>query len=554
MKITKNLAVFATDALGMDRAHLADITKPEAIAAITEAVSKGLTGGTLTVEKFAELTKDEEDPLAAARKMIGDAVSAANAPVATALTELANVMKGFSKPASEVPAAETPAEPSTEKGFGSEGKGKALMTGGVAGAGETPSADDNRIRLKKAIERYSNVEKSFDASRTVPVTIAGDSDSGIPSRSVTGYSQADEAIAGATMKWLLNRQASVDGVALPHHMKMTEHDTQLMQYAANELPWVGPVGLRNEDSESADFGWATGKKLQDFQIKAVLDDATSGGLEAVPTVFDSLAIVTPLLHSQLYQYVDSRVTSRRRVEGFKIGNPTMSWTAEGSVPATFDTDGFISAFDTDIKPCVGWIEVGLDFEADAPNDIGALIVGRYGERAMKEMDDVIATGNGTTQPLGIATTVGFTSSPFANGATGPVTVSDYESLYFAIPKEFREQVGARFAFMANDVAYKRARGIQVGTADQRRIYGMGYSSYRLMEERYAINGTLPNTKVFAVMLNKYIAYRRAGFSVRRVTEDSDLAKTNKALYVFRMRMGGQMSHAACVAGATNAQT
>ena len=552
MKITKKLADFAADALGLDRAHLADITKPEAVKAINEAVTKGLTEGTLSVEKYGELTKEDEDPLAAARKMIGDAVSAANAPVATALTELANVMKGFAaKP--ETPA-ETPVAPAegTEKSFGSDGKGKALISGGNGGTVE--GSDDNRIRLKKAIERYSNVEKSFDSARTVPVTINGDSDSGIASRSVTGYSQADEAIAGATMKWLLNRQASVDGVNLPHHMKMTEHDTQLMEYAANELPWIGPVGLRDENSESADYGWANGKKLQSFQVKAVLDDATSGGLEAVPIVFDSLAIVTPLLHSQLYQYVDTRVTSRRRIEGFKIGNPTMSWTAEGSVPATFDTDGFISAFDTDIKPCVGWIEVGLDFESDAPNDIGALIVGRYGERAMKEMDDVIATGNGTTQPLGIASTVGFTSSPFANGSSGPVTVSDYESLYFAIPKEFREQPGARFAFLANDVSYKRARGIQVGTADQRRIYGMGYSSYRLMEERYAINGTLPNTKVFAVMLNKYVCYRRAGFSVRRVTEDSDLAKTNKALYVFRMRMGGQMSHAVAVAGATNAQT
>ena len=548
MKITKQLAVFAADALGLDRAHLSDITKAESVKAIQEAVTKGLVEGKISAEKLAELQKDEPAPEDRVRKMLNEAVAEANAPVVAALTEVVGALKAL-KPA-EAPSKEEAADPadleSKEKGFGSDGKGKTLVTGG-----STESDDEQpRIRLKKAIERYSNVEKSFEAPRQ----IVGNPDIGLPTRTVSGYSEVDKAIAGATMKWLLNRQAAVDGVRLSPHMKMTEHDMQLMQYAAHELPWVGPIGMTSEDGENAPYGWAMGKKLADYQVKAVLDDNTSGGLEAVPIVFDSLAIITPLLHSELYQFTDQRITERRRVEGFKIGNPTMSWTAEGSVPATFDTAGLISAFDVDIKPCVGWIEVGLDFEADAPNDIGALIVGRYGERAMKEMDDVIATGNGTTQPLGIDNTVGLTNAPFANGNTGPATVSDYELLYFSIPKEFRTEAGANFAYLSNDVSYRRSRGIQVGTADQRRIYGMNYSDYALAGQRYAINGTIPNTKVFGVMLNKYITYRRAGFSVRRVTEDQDLAKKNLSMYVFRMRMGGAMSQAACVARASNAQT
>jgi hypothetical protein len=55
-------------------------------------------------------------------------------------------------------------------------------------------------------------------------------------------------------------------------------------------------------------------------------------------------------------------------------------------------------------------------------------------------------------------------------------------------------------------------------------------------------------------MNRYVLYRRAGFEVRRVTEDADLAKKNMEMLVVRQRFGGQMNHASAVALIDDGQT
>jgi hypothetical protein len=89
--------------------------------------------------------------------------------------------------------------------------------------------------------------------------------------------------------------------------------------------------------------------------------------------------------------------------------------------------------------------------------------------------------------------------------------------------------------------------------DQRRVFGMNLDEYSIMGKRNAINESIPNSTMAAVLLADYRLYRRAGYSVRLVTEDKDLALQNKVLYTFRMRYGGQMGHARSVSRMIDAQ-
>ena len=268
-------------------------------------------------------------------------------------------------------------------------------------------------------------------------------------------------------------------------------------------------------------------------------------------IFDDSAIIEPMLNGEVLPYVSQQVTTRRRIEGFRMGAPDMYWTVEGSAPPQFNTAGFITGFDTNIHPCMGWIEVGMDFEADSPSDFGALIRFQYGEKAAEELDNVIVSGDGVTQPLGIYNTVGATNVASVNGVGGPLTVADYENLYFAIPKQYRRRGATQF--ISTDTSYARSRSIQVGPADQRRVFGMDWDEYQIARKRNAINESITNSDIMACVMREYLLYRRAGFSVRVVTEDADLAKENKVLYVFRMRYGGQMRHALAVARMIDAQ-
>jgi len=124
-------------------------------------------------------------------------------------------------------------------------------------------------------------------------------------------------------------------------------------------------------------------------------------------------------------------------------------------------------------------------------------------------------------------------------------------LMFAIPKELRAEADSvsreSFSFLSNELLYQLSRSIPVGTGDQRRVFGMTHSDYELLMKKFRINHSIPAGVAASVCLNRYTMYRRAGFSVRRVTEDGTLAKQNKSLLVVRQRYGGQMNLGSAVA-------
>jgi HK97 family phage major capsid protein len=261
-----------------------------------------------------------------------------------------------------------------------------------------------------------------------------------------------------------------------------------------------------------------------------------------------------LLTGEIFPRVNFITTSRRRIEGFSIANPTFGNVAEGTAIALFNTNAFVSAFDTTIYPITSAMEIGLDFEDDSPVNMGQLVGERFGVAYLNHVENLLANGTGTNQMLGLFNTSGLTAVTSALPGAGP-KVNDYEALLFAVKKEYRQEAGIeRSVFLANETSYSRCRGIEVGVADARRMFDLNLQEdYRILNHPYLINHNVANTHIGFFCLNRYRGYRRAGYNVRVVTEDQDLALKNLQMVVIRARMGGQFDKGAAGAIITDAR-
>jgi HK97 family phage major capsid protein len=443
---------------------------------------------------------------------------------------------------------------------------KAFIAG--AGTGVATMDDSGNVRVKSVVEQFDNTctAATWDKSSKLHLQKAfggrqlttGEGE-GECSRLLDMPNTRKRTIADTWLKCMIVGAFRERGIPVPGEFRLSELDRKMFDHITHECQFVGPINF-NEKTDNASH-WYTGQPLSEMHRKALLDSNgdPSGGFQAVPIEFDDLAIITPLLHGELFPYVKIQNVTHRQIQGFTIGNPSLSWgTAEGTEITPFNTDGFIGAFNNFIFPITGGMEIGLDFEADSPVGIGDMVTQRFGEAFLKAMDNVIVTGNGINQPFGIANTpaaptaLTLAGSPFA----GQMNLTDYEALYLGIGKQYLEDARSTnsFAFISTQSNYRKAKGMPVSASDQRRVFGTdGYGNWTLADMRYAINESFSdNSTVIGACLNRYRLYRRQGYEVRIVTEGAELAKRNTRLIIVRARYGGRMELAGAMARVTSA--
>jgi len=374
---------------------------------------------------------------------------------------------------------------------------------------------------------------------------------------INTQSELDKAAAGAFAQWKIqslrfgNPKAGFDA--------LSDHSKDLLDYVATKREWVvgtaPPSGsvLHNPDDKSymgyPDHRGGIGG------VKQLIDDALSGGFEAAPIVFDDAVIEVPLVYGELYPFVNEISIARgRRIEGVSIGTVTGVW---GGVDATaiaqFNTAGYVAAFDTTIYRWQGSVLIGLDFLSDSPINFGQIVARQFGERLLEDLDDVIATGNGATQPQGVmnsgATLVAF-------GAA--TNLANYEALKYAVHyRELQNPAMKRSArFCGTWTSFGRAKGIPVGGTDTRRVWDTNntpdYDDRRIMGYPYANNESLTNQQIFFAVLGHYRMYRRKGFTLATSMQGQTLMLANEILTVVMARYGGQMERAACASRTTTA--
>ncbi len=236
----------------------------------------------------------------------------------------------------------------------------------------------------------------------------------------------------------------------------------------------------------------------------------------------------------------------------RSSNPTLTWGGGDDNECTlFNTANFVTAFDTTIHVVDGCIEIGHDFMSDSPVDVASVIGSAYSDQLMRQLDRVIAIGNGTTEPEGVMNATGTTSVAF--GGVAP-TIGGYEELLFGVPKQFKAGFDrGRSVFASNETSYRRARAIPVGASDERRIFGMTHEDYQLLDRPYKIQVDMANTQAFFANLARYRMYRRLGFTMRTTSEGKELTRKNLMLIMVRARYGGAMEDGSAAAVSTTLQ-
>jgi len=536
MKVTKKLKGWL-----VDNGHASSDASDDALkAAATDAV----IGGALGAEKLAELSQDNDvNPM----EELADSIKSALAPVVEVVNKQAEQIQDLQKQVT-----------GDDEGDDNDADEKAAQPKAVKAddTGVIKEFSHNDVRVKGAWESYSDTKSAaYYGERHKNAFLRGKAAT-FGGRHLDHSSQLDKAIAGAWFKYAVN--SSANGHNVPRALRLTDHDHDLVKYAMHNMAWTGIInGSGSEDSGAIKVDE---RKLRDHEIKALIDDSTSGGLEVAPIVFDDAIILTPVLHGELFPLVNTINISRgRRVEGASIGNPTFtSGTAEGTAIDLFDTSSFVSAFDTTIFNAVGAMEIGMDLEEDSPVNLGQIVAQAYGEKAMEWLDTQIAGGDGTTEPEGIVTASGTTTVSSSNGSSGPPTVDDYEGLIFSVGKEYRPAADrARCVFVGTDTSYRRARAISVGSSDARRVLGMEqntHADYNVLGYDYKVNSGLGNANILFANLKHYRMYRRLGLNIRVETGGKELARKNQSLVVVRMRYGGKLEQGGAAAKIADAQS
>lgn len=502
-----------------------------------KAAAEAIADGTLSPEKLHELTAEKAAPVNEFQKQFGELVGM----VKGLATEVADLKKAPEKEAEKATPTEEKAAPAGDTSWYEK-----VVTNVLAGGDP-----ESHVRVKGAHEQYATTKSAAvypptqKGGKAHPLAGKPMVDFSEHGRTIDTPSELDKAVASAYAKLMIGAaRYKSRSLAFAH---MPQHDKELLLYAAQQMKWGGA----SDGGESADI---VNRCLTPREQKALIDDSgggASGGLEAAPIVFDDMVIQAPLLSGELYPLVNVVPLDRgRRVEGVSTGKVTGAWGGvDDTAISLFNTASYVSAFDTTVFRWEGAIKIGLDFMSETPVDFGAHITAQYGERLLEDLDDVIAAGNGTTQPEGVMTKSGTTSVAWG----GATSIGNYESLRFGVTKaEHRPNVAASAVFCGTETSYQRARAIPVGASDARRIFGLDYSSYMLMERPYKINSTLTNSQVFYAIMGRYRMYRRRGLTFRTSTEGDTLIRANEMLITATARFGGQLERGACAAVTTTA--
>lgn len=352
-------------------------------------------------------------------------------------------------------------------------------------------------------------------------------------------SDFDKAMGGAYLKWAVNVQNPGN---VPHWLRLTQHDQEIMQYALREKEWTGYL-QGGDDAEGPSTRWINHRRLSDLELKTLLDESgSSGGVNLAPVAFDDAIIQYPLLYGQFAPFVETIEVARgRQIVGSTLLNPTLAWgTAEGTGISEFSTTAFAAAFNTNIWPCTGAMTIGMDLEDDSPVKFGDFIVKNFGFQWQAQMDKVICLGNGTDRPQGFFNASG-TNTITSDFGGVPPSVSDMEGLMFGIGLQYRSRAGSNCVYASNDTSYAAVRGIEVNPTDQRRVFGMTHQDYKVLEVPFKIQNDIPDGQYAFLDLAKYRMYRRLGLQVRIETAGVTLAKANERAIIVRARIGGRLT-------------
>jgi HK97 family phage major capsid protein len=519
-----------TDALKKWAVENKEVADDADDSTFSKAVAEALVDGSLSDDQFIAMNKDPDAEKASALATKLATLEESNKQTQEALQKLIELSTAKAAVVQEP----KPEIKKVESG----------VTADILGDGEKTD-DDVTVKHITADKRYDGTK----AAKYVPMqdskgrrTAKGGMRLAEGSRTIDEQSELERAVCGAWAKHSIFGPLVAQG-QVPASV-ITDHDKELIQYAANNMEWVGEKKAFGEEGGTL----VRSRKLEPNEVKQVIDVAGNamGGDELVPVVWDNAIITTPLLHGEFFPRVNIvNVPQGRIMQSATIGNPVVTWNAtEATAVALTSTADFVAEFDTNIFTASAAITVGLDTLSDTPVNFGDVVTANAGQAFLNSFDDAIVSGDGTSAPTGI----------HDQGAAGAVgfgsewTIGDMVTLMNTVAKEYKAGYDAnRIAWGAHPSTYGDVRALATGvTGDTRVIFGQNIDSYMVLDHPFLINDTYGVQEMNFVNLARYRMYRRLGITSRMETAGRTLALANQALLVFRARLGGQLeTTAAC---------
>jgi HK97 family phage major capsid protein len=498
--------------------------------ALGRAAADAMVGGRLSPSEYETLTA-EENPANRIKGLIDSAIDERLKPLQAGIDRLLQQNTPTAPPAGE----------------------KAAQTDSPQDLYDRANKNldpNGQVRVKAFSERYSGVKSAavwapnprkehrentgeYAPGQRAFILEGSDGSNIVAPRYIDTPSELEKMKSAAFLKFRMLQ----DIPELRKSWRMNEEEMGLLKECVHKDKWTGCVGKGDNLQMQRRF-------LNDMETKAVLDDVTSGGAEAVPEFFDDDIIRTPLLFGELSPYIQYVPVSRgSSADGFSIGTPTFVSTASGTAITPFTTTGFVTAFDTTFYPASCAFEWGRDFEEDATPNFMAAVIAQIGDESKRWLDEQIAIGDGTTEPQGIFVASGTQVPPNSSHTFASMVYSDVVKLAFGIGKAARNNFGGNFTrFVMNDAQYRVFMQLATGvTGDTRPIFGMNWNAYRLGDYGVSIQNNISNGNLGLCNLRGYRMYRRAGISFTMEDRGRTLLLSNSKLLLARMRWGGQLT-------------
>ena len=441
MKLTQALKKHAEGSLGVAPGASDEVYETNICTAIRQ--------GSLTAEKFSELATSVAENGAVEKKVdpwdrLGSVIDKA----------IEKRLGGQSPPAPAAPPPENkPSEMETliEKSVEKAMASRAGYSGVLSPDALIAAAPSSNPRVKSVIERFDRSRKGatypmvLKSGATHPL---GGQQVRFGNRDLNISSQADKAVNAAILKW--NVFVANFGAAIAEGM-LSQQEKDLRAYAMHELDWTGYVG---GDGEHGGLP-INERRLTDYEMKALLNDATSGGSYAIPFILDQDVVLTPVLDNEIFPFVEvENLPMGNTVYGVSMVNPTLvsNGGPEGTAFSEQTTAGMIGQLTVTIYPVVFAVELGLDWQQDTPINWSQLIIQQLGLKLGEWLDRVVLTGQSSSanEPLGIFNTPAIGSVSASAASAGPLTVGDAHNLIFAIAKATRKAKGSWSTRRARD--------------------------------------------------------------------------------------------------------
>lgn len=506
---------------------------------LQKVLAEKLASGELPPAKFAELSKDEPSRAEQLLKGLAEDIKKG---VAEAIQ--AALPKPDAEPAKpEPPAAQPIPIEDLKKELLDEVK-KAIKADAptvddVMKGMQDSSDDPVYIRVKNRIENYDHTPTAavfkVGPMRDKPITYMG--------KQLNKPTPRRNKMVAVWTKWTLMQQG------FPFEKGLTDEERDILMWIFHKEPFyadpdrVEPRRLKDAERHAL---WTKGMDRWRRATKAsLLDDATSGGQEAVPEFFDEEVIITPVLEGEVAPLVNMRDMPRgSQVQGWAMGNVTFAAATEGSAVSLFDATSFITDYSPSVYRAAGFIQVGRNFLEDAVPTVADEIRASYTRKHNEWLDRVIVAGNGTTEPQGILNASGTTDITAQNATTGPVHILDAINLLFGVSPEYQRNFPTEYlAYAMTWTTYKRFRSIQVdSTNDQRLVFGNeGLANSRLFDYKVALEQQgLSNSDAIFAQFQAYRLYRRQGLRLIYEDRGSTLVRANTVLIGADMRYAGQL--------------